>query len=113
MESLRARLEQYGLAKYTELFAENGIDLDIWTELTDADLKDLQVPLGDRRRILKAAAAIVHASADPLRAEGREAERRQLTVMFTDLVDSTKLAARLDPEDMQDLIGRYQKAVAA
>ena len=70
MESLRARLEQHGLAKYTELFAENGIDLDVLAELTDADLKDLQVPLGDRRRILKAAAAIVHASADPLSSRG-------------------------------------------
>ena len=111
MDSLRARLEQHGLGRYTELFAEHGIDFDVLADLTDADLEKLSVPLGDRRRILKAAAALASAPAIPASGEGRKAERRQLTVMFADLVDSTKLATRLDPEDMKDVIARYQKAV--
>ncbi len=111
MDTFRARLEQHGLDKYTELFAEHGIDLDVLADLTDADLEKLGVPLGDRRRILKAAATIALSPAPNAVGATREAERRQLTVMFADLVDSTKLAARLDPEDMKDVIARYQKAV--
>jgi class 3 adenylate cyclase/tetratricopeptide (TPR) repeat protein len=110
MANLRERLEQYGLGQHAELFAANNIDIDVLGDLTDADLEKLGVMLGDRRRILKAVARL----ADPATTAGggsREAERRQLTVMFADLVDSTKLAARLDPEDMKDVIGRYQKAV--
>ncbi|MEO7157520.1 MAG: adenylate/guanylate cyclase domain-containing protein, partial [Vicinamibacterales bacterium] len=111
MSSFRARLEQHGLGKYIELFAEHGIDFDVLAELTDADLEKLGLPLGDRRRILKAAAALAQAPATYAIGEGRKAERRQLTVMFADLVDSTKLATRLDPEDMKDVIAKYQKAV--
>ena len=113
MDSLRARLEQHGLGKYAELFAEHGIDLDVVADLTDADLEKLGISMGDRRRFLKAAPSLAAIAASPTQAaaQGRDAERRQLTVMFADLVDSTKLAARLDPEDMKDIITRYQKAV--
>ena len=55
MDPLRARLEQHGLGKYAELFAEHGIDLDVLADLTDADLEKLGIPMGDRRRFLKAA----------------------------------------------------------
>ena len=90
-------------------------------DLTDADLKELGLNLGDRKRLLKAIAALDAGSTDA-RAETaeptatpvvpREAERRQLTVMFVDLVGSTELSARLDPEDMSALIRAYQNAVA-
>ncbi|MEX0853007.1 MAG: AAA family ATPase [Bauldia sp.] len=110
MATLAAWLDQYGLDKYAALFAENSIGIDVLADLTDADLEMLGVPLGYRRRLLIAAAKLADAAA-PAVGEGRQAERRQLTVMFADLVDSTKLAARLDPEDMQEIIGRYQKAV--
>jgi class 3 adenylate cyclase/tetratricopeptide (TPR) repeat protein len=112
MDSFRARLAQHGLGKYAALFAEHGIDLDVVADLTDADLEKLGVALGDRRRILKAARTIAGNPSALAASEGRQAERRQLTVMFADLVNSTKLAVLLDPEDMKDLIARYQQAVS-
>ncbi len=94
-------LKSLGLSKYSTLFAENEIGLDILPDLTEADLRDLGIPLGDRKRLLKAVAApldrpgeVVKAEAEP---SAREAERRQLTVMFVDLVGSTALSERLDP----------------
>ena len=100
---------------------ENGIAGDILRELTDADLKELGLNLGDRKRLLKAIAALdagptqdpagaVELAATP--AAPREAERRQLTVLFCDLVGSTELSARLDPEDLREVIGAYQAACA-
>jgi class 3 adenylate cyclase len=112
MDSFRARLAQHGLGKYTALFAEHGIDLDVVGDLTDADLEKLGVSLGDRRRILKAAGTIAGTLSSLAPNERRQAERRQLTVMFADLVDSTKLAVLLDPEDKKDLIARFQQAVS-
>lgn len=112
MVSFRARLDKYGLGKYAELLAEHSIDVDVLSDLNDADLEKLGIPMGDRRRFLKADwMQAADASQARVAAAGREAERRQLTVMFADLVDSTKLAASLDPEDMQEVIARYQKAV--
>src|ERR1700754_1946266 len=86
-----------GLTHYAGAFAENGIDLDLLPELTNEDLKDLGiVRLADRKRILKAMVGLKpagmpgHVTAPATSATpGREAERRQLTVMFCDLVDST------------------------
>ena len=99
-------LADQGLGHHSEAFAENGIAADILRELTDADLKELGLNLGDRKRLLKAIAALdaestqvrtkaAESKATP--AVPREAERRQLTVLFCDLVGSTELAARLDP----------------
>jgi class 3 adenylate cyclase/tetratricopeptide (TPR) repeat protein len=114
MDSLRARLEQLGLGKYTELFAAHRIDLDVLADLTEADFEKLGIALGDRRRLLKAVSRLATTDIRQVQAaaSGREAERRQLTVLFADLVDSTKLAARLDPEDMREVISGYQKAVS-
>jgi hypothetical protein len=105
-------LAEQGLAQHAEAFAQNGVAGDILHELTDADLKELGLNLGDRKRLLKAIAALDAGPAQGHTAEQstasavpREAERRQLTVMFVDLVGSTELAARLDPEDMSALIG--------
>jgi class 3 adenylate cyclase/tetratricopeptide (TPR) repeat protein len=115
-------LAEQGLGHHAEAFAENGIAGDILCELTDSDLKQLGLNLGDRKRLLKAIAALDAAytqvrteAAEPTAtpAVPREAERRQLTVLFCDLVGSTELATRLDPEDMGTVIGTYHRATAA
>ena len=115
-------LEGVGLGQHAELFAENAIGLDILAEVTDAELKELGLPLGDRKRLLKAIGGLDESSSAPSehppppveRKSDRpaDAERRQLTVMFCDLVGSTELSGRLDPEDLHDLMRRYQDAVA-
>jgi class 3 adenylate cyclase len=115
MNTLLAWLDQRGLGKYAELFAENDIDLDVLPDLTDADLDQLGVSLGDRRRILKEAARLqaVASAQEPHAAPPPgtgEAERRQLTVMFCDLVGSTALSTTLDPEDFRDVVKAYQDA---
>ena len=108
-------LESIGLAKYAPLFAENEIDFEVLPELTEQDLKDLGVPLGPRKKLLKAIAALNDAevpSTAPHSAPAArtEAERRQLTVMFCDLVGSTALSTQFDPEDLREIIRAYQDA---
>ena len=118
MRGVTEWLESIGLAEYVQRFTENGIDLSVLRDLTDQDLKDLGVLLGHRRKILRAIAELDHATGskptktatEPRRPD--EAERRHLTVMFCDLVGSTALAARLDPEDMRALIGAYHSCIA-
>jgi class 3 adenylate cyclase/predicted ATPase len=115
-------LRGLGLARYEPAFRENAIDENVLPSLTAEDLKDLGVSLvGHRRRLLDAIAALGHAvpaAAETPRVPFRdapvsvEAERRQLTVMFCDLVDSTPLSARLDPEDYREIIAAYHHAVA-
>jgi class 3 adenylate cyclase len=103
-------LEGLGLEKYREIFAAEDIDLSVAPDLTEPDLERLGLSLGHRRKFLAAAAKLRLPSAAP--AEGRRAqvERRQITVVFTDLVDSAGLANRLDPEDMGRLLGSYREA---
>ena len=115
MSDLASWLEQHGLGKYTEVFTENDVDLDVLPLLTEEHLKELGVSLGDRLRVLKAIGAVgaPDASADlpsghAATASTGEAERRQLTVMFCDLVGSTALASRLDPEDLREVISSFQ-----
>ena len=118
-------LRGLGLEQYEPAFRTNEIDAAVLPNLTAEDLKDLGVSLvGHRRRLLDAIAALGAEapvgrnplpSPPPLAGEGRvrgEAERRQLTVMFCDLVGSTALSTRLDPEDLRELIGAYHRAVA-
>ena len=99
---IRAWLAELGLAKYAEAFSSNAIDVDIVRELTEADLKDLGVEaMGDRKRLLRAIASLATAnvpSVVPTTAppSPTDAERRQITVLFCDLVGSTALASRLD-----------------
>lgn len=115
-----AWLRGLGLGQYEPLFAEHAIDAEALPELAEAHLEQLGIPLGHRLRLLKAAHALRQsATADdaPVRpAEAssvpRHAERRQLTVLFCDLVGSTSLSGRLDPEDMHEVIRGYQNAVA-
>jgi len=121
MPSVREWLASLGLSEYADRFAEHRIDFSILQDLTDKDLKeDLGiVPLGDRRRLLRAIAKLARAGcATPKLAPGSEssprdeAERRQVTVMFADLVGSTALSAGMDPEDLREVISAYQKCVA-
>jgi class 3 adenylate cyclase len=109
-------LEQLGLGHYAQRFAENDIDLALLTKLTDANLKELGVTsLGHRMRLLEAIAERGAPSAALKLAEPKApdtAERRQVTVMFSDLVGSTALAARIDPEDLREIISLYQRCVA-
>jgi len=105
-----AWLSDLGLAHYAEAFAAADIDLDILGDLTETDLAQLGVSLGDRKRMLRALAAPPVAAAEP--PERTEGERRQLTVVFCDLVGSTDLAGRLDPEDLRAVITAYHARCA-
>jgi class 3 adenylate cyclase/predicted ATPase len=117
MNDIRRWLASLDLSQYGDVFAANDIDLDVVRLLSETDLEKLGLSLGQRKRFLKAAAALdepTKTSAQPSEAPTRgEPERRQLTVMFCDLVGSTDLSAQLDPEDLRDIIGRYQNACAA
>ena len=109
-------LQGIGLARYAGLFRDNDIDGEILRRLSGDDLKDLGVSLGHRKKLLEAiealGAAAEPAMPPPTAAARREAERRQLTVMFVDLVGSTALSARLDPEAMSDILRGYENTVA-
>jgi class 3 adenylate cyclase len=111
-------LEKLGMSEYAQRFAENRIDFSVLPELTDQHLKDLGVALGDRLKMLRAIRELSGAAvASPQPAftgpkAQDTAERRQVTVMFTDLVGSTALSARMDPEDLREVISAYQKCVA-
>jgi len=112
-------LRSLGLEQYEAAFRANAIDDTVLPSLTAEDLKDLGVGIvGHRRKLLDAIAALradASAKAAPpydLPAIDRTAERRQVTVMFSDLVGSTALSARMDPEDMREVISAYQKCVA-
>jgi class 3 adenylate cyclase/predicted ATPase len=106
-------LHNLGLAAYAALFREQAIDADVLPSLTDADLEKLGLPLGHRKKLLDAIAALAAAplSKAPL-LPPTQAERRQLTVMFVDLVGSTALAVRMDPEDLREVIAAFRKCVA-
>ena len=103
-------LHGLGLDRYAEAFRANRIDLDVVPDLTNADLTALGVALGDRKRLLRAIAAL-REPARPAPARP-QAERRQLTVMFVDLVGSTALSVRLDQEELREVIRAYQTTVA-
>jgi class 3 adenylate cyclase/predicted ATPase len=115
-------LRGLGLGQYEATFRENGIDADVLPDLTDTDLEKLGVLLGHRKRLLKAIAGLGGADRElaPSQPTAKiepkphdTAERRQLTVMFCDLVGSTAISARLDPEDMRGVIAAYQKCCAS
>ncbi len=112
-------LDGLGLGRYAEAFADNEIDLHALPHITEEDLKQVGIALGARRQLLSAIAELGDldepATADERsdkRSASAEAERRQLTVMFCDLVGSTALAEWLDPEDLRDVIRAYQETCA-
>src|SRR5215831_11234968 len=128
MKGVAEWLASIGLSEYAQRFADNAIDLSVIRDLTEQDLKDLGVPLGHRRKMLRAIAeldasalASAETAIEPVPRD--EAERRHLTVLFCDLVGSTALASQLDPEEMWrviasyhgcigEVIGRYQGMIA-
>jgi SAM domain (Sterile alpha motif)/Adenylate and Guanylate cyclase catalytic domain len=119
MREIADWLEKLGMSEYAQRFAENRIDLSVLPDLTDQHLKDLGVALGDRLKMLRAIGELTGASpaapqfpAATKPAQQDTAERRQVTVMFSDLVGSTALSARMDPEDLREIISAYQKCVA-
>ena len=112
-----AWLRGLGLGQYEVTFRDSEIEADVLRELTEADLEKIGLPLGPRKRILKAIqnlgdadkTSVASDTARPASAKGT-AERRQLTVMFCDLVGSTAISAQLDPEDLSSVIGAFQRA---
>jgi class 3 adenylate cyclase/tetratricopeptide (TPR) repeat protein len=119
MQQVTDWLDKLGMAEYAQRFAENRIDLSVLPHLTDQHLRELGVALGDRLKMLHAIGelSVASAAAPPSTAVAKAtsqdtAERRQLTVMFTDLVGSSALSTRLDPEDLRAVFGVYHKCVA-
>ena len=114
MQQIAEWLKKLGMSEYTERFAENRIDLSVLPDLTDQHLEKLGVALGDRLKLLRAIRELSAATvAQPAPAAALvlqdSAERRQLTVMFCDLVGSTALSAKLDPENLRNVIGAYHR----
>jgi class 3 adenylate cyclase/predicted ATPase len=117
-------LGKLGLDQYAQTFAENNIDCSVLPDLTDNDLEKLGVSLGHRKKLLRAIEALAIArqpsgttapvssvsAVSPSLVQHREAEFRQITVMFCDLVGSTQLSEKLDPEDLRKLIDTYRRA---
>src|SRR6516225_7157898 len=117
MQQIADWLEELSLGQYAQRFAENDISFVILPDLTDQDLEKIGVAsLGHRRQLLRAIAELKGApelgTAAAAVAPHDTAERRQVTVMFSDLVGSTALSARMDPEDLREVISGYQKCVA-
>jgi class 3 adenylate cyclase len=117
-------LRSLGLEKYEAIFRDNEIDEAVLHKLTEDHLRELGVPLGARLKLLDAIAALGSSTPAVSTSGGSPppivipatseavAERRQVTVMFSDLVGSTALSARMDPEDLREVISAYQKCVA-
>src|SRR5450631_318000 len=118
MQQIADWLKTLGMSEYADRFVENRIDHSVLPDLTDQDLEKLGFLLGDRRKMLRAIRELAGDTAvtpHPPRTEPKfqdTAERRQLTVMFCDLVGSTALSARLDPEDLRGIIGAYHRRCA-
>jgi class 3 adenylate cyclase len=112
MQQIADWLNTLGLGQYAQRFAENDIDPSVLRDLTDHDLEKIGVSLGHRRRILRAIAELDEAGSKSAPAPWIEAERRHLTLMFADLVGSTALSTRLDPEDLREIIGAYHRCCA-
>jgi class 3 adenylate cyclase/tetratricopeptide (TPR) repeat protein len=115
MNDLRSWLRGQGLEQYAEIFEANDVGLDVLPQLSERDLGQLGVSLGNRRRLLKAiaeAGAALAPTPAPETSEGADAERRQVTVLFCDMVGSTALSGEVDPELLGGLIRRYQDTAA-
>ncbi len=114
---IAAWLRGLGLEEYEPAFRDNRIDVDVLPELTEADLASLGIPLGPRKKILKAARVLRRGAPSPTgrkrakveasSAPGRDAERRNLTVLICDMVNSTVLANQLDPEQLREVMHPY------
>jgi hypothetical protein len=113
-------LQSLGLEQYEAVFRENAIDADVLHDLTEDHLREMGLPLGARLKLLKAISALAPGAEPigltpviaPAGPPADTAERRQVTVMFADLVGSTALSARMDPEDLREVISAYQKCAS-
>src|SRR6516225_1839820 len=117
MSEIRNWLDSIGLAQYSNAFETNDLDIDLLGQVDDQLLKDIGVSsAGHRLRIRNAIAKLSQqeksVSSAAKDAASATAERRQVTVMFSDLVGSTALSGRMDPEDLREVISSYQKCVA-
>lgn len=123
MRDVAAWLQELGLSKYAKAFADHEIDFEALPHLTEKMLEELGLPIGPRARLLAAVARLASPPAAPAASAGaaraadtepavplRQDERRQITVMFCDLVDSTRLSRELDPEDYKAVMQAYQSA---
>ena len=125
MKSFAHWLTEIGLERCAAVFSENKVDFDVLRSLSESDLRELGIALGDRKRILQAVAklegpdavevglapvaiAAFTAPAPSAAPESTAGERRQLTVMFCDLVGSTALSEKLDPEELRSLLHEYR-----
>jgi SAM domain (Sterile alpha motif) len=112
-------LRGIGLEQYAQTFRDNAIDADVLRDLTDEHLRELGLPLGARLKLLRAVAALGTSEKTPASPETTppapraEAERRQVTVIFSDLVGSTALSASMDAEDLREVICARPKPCAA
>ncbi|MDJ0947887.1 MAG: adenylate/guanylate cyclase domain-containing protein [Alphaproteobacteria bacterium] len=124
MDRVANFLDQHGLGQHIDLFAEENIDFDVFLELTEDDLKELGLSLGHRKRLIRAIAAYREqvgeldtpneAFSDPHASSiAPHVERRQVTVLFADLVGSTALSGRLDPEELRPLLREYMETCTA
>ena len=122
MSNFELWLQSVGLEKYGEVFASHDIDLAVVSDLTEQDLEKLGLSLGHRRKFMAAAAKfraapasspVALAQAQPVDQLAPAVERRQLTVVFVDLVGSTALGSELDPEDLIQLLRQYRDACTA
>src|SRR6266404_4726224 len=114
MKDIAEWLASIGLGEYAQRFAENRINASVLRDLTDQDLEKIGIPLGHRKKMLRAIAELSGVTPQAVTGPNRQdtAERRHLTVMICDLVGSTALSARLDPEDMRVVIDAYHAACA-
>jgi len=112
MSMLDDWLTSIGLSQYAEPFAANEIDFAVLPELTDEDLRELQIPLGHRRKLLRAIREIPDGKPPLASVLDDHAQRRYVTVMFCDLVGSTALSARFDAEDVRNILLAYQECLS-
>jgi class 3 adenylate cyclase/predicted ATPase len=122
MTALENWLREFGLEPLAKVLADNDVDLEIIPELTETDFEKLGISIGHRRKLLKAVATLhgtddraaeaTKHTAPSAAGSTTDAERRQVTVLFSDLVGSTALSAGMDPEDLREVISAYQKCVA-
>ena len=117
MQSVSSWLKTLSLEQYSQVFVDNDVDLDVLRILCEKDLQDLGVSFGHRKKLLKAIAELNGAEAaqpapGPAATPVAGGERRQLTVLFCDMVGFTELASRVDPEVLQRIIRSYEDACA-
>ena len=125
MSNIGGWLEQHDLGEFTAMFEQERVELETLRDLTEQDLKDLGLPLGSRKKLLRAIKALAEdesgqtdqgaaaIESQPISSSSGEAERRQLTIMFCDLVGSTQLSGELDLETYRNVLSTYQDAARA